>query len=360
MNILYAEGDNPIEWNCSEWRCRIPTKAINDHTEEHNAVEMYIGEWDQQGTAAAATSKWADIIVVQRIITEHILAVVQHYRMLGKTIVLDLDDAYDCMPENVAAYPYWHKGMFNVNGHLHKLNYLPIDMLNAGAKLFDAITTPSRIIQQDWGKFVPADKVYYIPNYIDIARYDVNQRQPHDDIVVGWGGSHSHLSSFLDSKVVEGVEKAFKVDQRLRLLLAGGDARVLKLLHLDPNRIKMQPWVPPLEWPKVLARFDIGLIPLAGEYDKRRSWIKAMEYAAMKIPFVTNSAVAEQQYGVFMQYGKAIRSSAAQWRDAILELAANRDELQIEAAYQEAQRQDINNNIESVVAVYQQIIDSRS
>jgi glycosyltransferase involved in cell wall biosynthesis len=57
-------------------------------------------------------------------------------------------------------------------------------------------------------------------------------------------------------------------------------------MDIPEEQLIFQGWVPNEEWPRAVANFDIGLAPLAGSYDDRRSWIKVLDYAVMGVPFV--------------------------------------------------------------------------
>ena len=79
-----------------------------------------------------------------------------------------------------------------------------------------------------------------------------------------------------------------------------GDERIVPLLPIPRDRLIFQPYVQWFDWPRVLARFDIGIAPLAGRYDASRSQIKSMEFGVMAIPFV---ATGSEPYKDWMDVG---------------------------------------------------------
>jgi hypothetical protein len=103
-------------------------------------------------------------------------------------------------------------------------------------------------------------------------------------------------------------------------MICGNDPRIPKALDLPNEQMIVKPWVSYREWPSVLSHFDIGLAPLAGEYDDRRSWIKVLEYLVMRIPWV---ASAGSPYEEFSSYGWIVKNNSQAWERVLLDIVDN-------------------------------------
>jgi glycosyltransferase involved in cell wall biosynthesis len=355
VKILFAYADQAKEWNCSEWRCAIPMRAIR-RTGRHSAEMISLGDFVENGPEASAQCSAADIIVVQRNLIGPVLAAIQHWKARDKTIIADFDDAYDLMPPSNPAYPFWAQGILQEPGGLtQRVDPPPLTQFKWGLRLVDAATVPSQRLADDWR---PYADMRYLPNYIELEHYQPALLAPHDEIVVGWGGSLSHLASFTESGVLTALKRVCKQRPQVRVLLAG-DRRVYEQLPLPPEQKLFQPWVSYPEWPRVLGRMDIGIAPLYGPYDERRSWIKVLEYMVMKIPWAASEGPA---YHPMRSHGWLVKNTANAWERVLLELVDHLAEYRAEAAreaYLFGIGQSIDENIENIIGVLESVLSRR-
>ena len=355
MNVLYVYADSLIEWNCSEWRCAIPTRAINQ-TAAHHADMVYLSDWITGQPDAEKASASADIIVVPRAIYAETPSIIERWKAAGKTIAVDLDDAYEHMPENYIAYDFWKFG--KVTTHDGKLlatwPEAPIDQLKWGVKLCHGLITPSKQLCRDWEGFT---RVYYVPNYLESTSYPPVPRPPSSRLSIGWGGSISHFQSWTDSGIIPAVERVARM-RKVRILIAGSDARVYNALHVEDGKKFHIPSVPFKDWHKSIAQFDIGLAPLCGEYDRRRSWIKPMEYMLMGVPWIGSDNTS---YDDLKPYGRVVKNTRQDWEEALLDYIDHPEARlrHVAEAQAYARSQDVLANAEEIIAVYQRIIDDR-
>ncbi len=73
MNIVYVYGDTLSDWNCSEWRCAIPARAINN-TGEHKATLISFKVFSESHIHPHPECLQAGIIIIERCITANIMA----------------------------------------------------------------------------------------------------------------------------------------------------------------------------------------------------------------------------------------------------------------------------------------------
>lgn len=352
---MYA--DNPKEWNCSEWNCIIPAKNINK-TGTHSANVIHINEFNRNTELSQKLCSEADIIIVERNFFGDTLTMLQFWKVRGKTILAIFDDAYDIMhPQNVS-YPFWSAGEIKIqkeDGSIAtmKMNPLPLTQFKWGLRIVKGVQVPSEYLAKDWSEY---NQTFFVHNFLDAEKYmNVRPLLPHEGLTIGWCGSLSHHSSFTDSGVLMALPKILKKYPHVRVLI-GGDKRVFDLLE-TPNKI-FQNFVPKEQWTSLLKSLDIGLAPLAGEYDKRRSWIKGLEYMALKIPWIGTDYPT---YSELREYGLMTDNGSRNWQDAISEMIENYEkykELADTAAYDFAMEQSSEKNIEKVtLALYQRMID---
>jgi hypothetical protein len=149
---------------------------------------------------------------------------------------------------------------------------------------------------------------------------------PQDDepIIVGWGGSVSHYDGWFFSGLREAIPIITERYPRVMWKICGGDRRVKKLVNeLSGGRMIDQVGVPPDQWPKQVASFDIGLAPLCGpgspqseSYDNHRSWLKAVEYALTGVPWLASDGIVYEKLN--HQGGFTVENSPDGWIDGLV------------------------------------------
>src|SRR3972149_5773014 len=241
LHLIYLYADSATEWNCSQWRCLTPSDAINAEHEKGTTpmtaqlffMPTALG-WDHPEVQRKLGA--GDVLIFQRnVIIPEVWHAIDYWRALGKTIVIDLDDAYpDLMPSN-PAFPYWS---------LNKPGIVPdlVKGLEEGLRRAHALTSPSRIILRDWEHAV---RGFHLPNWTRRIWYEGLERKPvggmdylfsYDDtgmlfaepregsegqVILGWGGSISHVDSWLYSGIVEALDRIFKKHPHPRLKVCG-------------------------------------------------------------------------------------------------------------------------------------------
>lgn len=312
LKVLFIESDFIQEYNSSNWRCIMPHRALLRAGYQSKVIRMEA--FAQRLPEVNKLVQEADIIFYQRNVFHDIIQTLFQWRAMGKTIVIDLDDAYEYMTEETGSpsYPFWKHGRVD---HPDKtsttLDPLPIDVLKYGVKFCGMLSSPSKLICGDWDKYA---RTYWFPNWIDLSIYEVTEtyRDP-GAIHLGWGGSMTHLVSWEKSGAAEAVAQIIKENPKVKIVLLGDPRldRVFKNVH-KPNRLTAG-WVPQAAFASKLSHFDIGLIPLYGEYDRRRSWIKTAEYSVLGVPWIGTDFEPNQDVNT----GTRVKNTAEEWYKAI-------------------------------------------
>ena len=350
--IIWLYADTPSEWNCSEWRAKIPSDALNAAHEagssphrgrlfhlptalnwQHPQVQYELGQ--------------ADVIVFQRnVLVPEVWGAMDYFRAIGKTVTVDLDDHYPGLPPSNPAYDYWIRNLPGISPG-------PVEALTEGLRHADALTAPSKIILKDWEHVLPG---FWLPNWTRWKWYEglaqkpiggpdviVGYReqdgkaelvaQPREGsegwIVLGWGGSISHVDSWLFSGIAEAMDRVLEKYPQVRLKFCGHEDR-LNSLMLDRwgDRVVRQLGVRPEHWPQVVSTFDVGLAPLDTRpldppwregapvvgYDERRSWLKAAEYLTAGIPWVASRS---ETYNDLGRWGRLVDNTPEAWFQAL-------------------------------------------
>jgi glycosyltransferase involved in cell wall biosynthesis len=354
MNVLYLTTDLDFEWNCSEWRCVIPAKAINSLT-NCAAKIMSMDEFCQMTDQARAFGEWSDVIVFQRNMAGMSLVAMEFWKSQGKICVVDVDDRYFKMPSNTPVYDYWINGRVKRGDQIVKMTYTPVQQLVWGMKLADGITTPSEAIAADW---MPYNKnVFVLPNYIDWPRYEDLYHEVEKPRTIGWGGSLTHFNSMKESGALVGLARAIEKRKDISVIICG-DPKIWQHVGVHPDRKKYLPWVQILKWPWLMANeIDLMIVPLFGAYDLGRSWIKPLEAMAAGIPVIASDFPA---YQPFADCITLVRNKPRDWEAAINEMLDNWPTYKARAFEKrdDAKSLDAVQNARQIVAVYDAIYEA--
>jgi len=399
MRIIYLYADSQHEWNCSEWRCHKLANAINWNNEQrpkefpHTAKMLLLpSALDIHHPKVQDMVGAGDVIVFQRnVLSEAIWRAMDYWRALNRVVLVDLDDHYPNIPASNPAFAHWH---------LNGLNLDPpaIERLRIGLRDHaDALISPSKVILEDWDETVPG---YYWPNYPSLLEYgDLKQkvtggpdpifvpekdnlkvglREGEDgaliegDIIIGWGGSLSHVDSFKYSGVIEGMRRLMLENPKVKFKFCGHETRLDFLMsELPEGAVIRQPGVAPTQWPMVLQGFDIGIAPMdmrlvdsvvkeepggpKYSYDERRSWLKLVEYLCAGVPFVATRCASYAELG---RHGKLVDNMPDDWyaglKSRVDSIALFKEEAW-KARRWALKRLTIENNADRLIALYDRI-----
>lgn len=360
MNVVFVYADRPNEMNCSLWNCFFPTKAINK-TRDNKATLFTIDEFIKNTEEVQKACQESDIIIIERDLFGDTLTMMQYWKVRNKNVAVIFDDAYHIIePENVS-YPFWHNStVIEINPETKEKRTVnvvpkPLDQFKWGLRISKGAIMPTKVLAEDWQDYT---YTYATHNYLDMDRYkDSEPLIKHSDIVLGWCGSMSHFSSFTRSEILPAINYVIKKYPNVKIMI-GGDRRVFDRINVPESKKLFVPYVPEEQWASLVRSIDIGLAPMAGDYDQRRSWIKALEYMVLKVPWIASKS---KTYEELEDYGKIINNSLNNWKDGLCEMIENLSEKKKFAettAYEFALEQSQDKNVDKNLAIYQAIIDS--
>ena len=355
MQILYLSG---TALDVAEWRMLAPANAMSaagERGEDWKAKMIHVSGFANYLDPVIQDHVGpSDLIIFQRnLVTEEVFDAIQYWQGMGKPVAADLDDAYQILPWSNPAHKFWVE---NPN----KMDPPPLQMLEKGLSMCDALISPNRVLLSDWQHVVQG---YYLQNF---AREEWWNNLPsraerkkelglEDRVVIGWGGSISHYDSWWGSGIREAAAELCRKHPEVLWLICGNDMRIHDQLPVPLANKQQQVGVPPSEWPKVVRTFDIGVAPLFGIYDQRRSWIKGLEYGLAGVPWI---ATGGEPYRDMASLGTLIHNGANAWYTELTRAVESLASLQVqsEARIPVFQHWFIGNQLPTLRKVYSEII----
>lgn len=180
--------------------------------------------------------------------------------------------------------------------------------------------------------------VHVVPNHIDAAALsimpdrgmpipggDLGRWPAPPGVLVGWGGSATHALDW--AECWPGLQRVLRENARAFLATMGGLKPVPDMPGVLPKQGHMK-WTPDMAdnymtYYARVGRYHIGLAPLErNEFNESKSYIKALEYAALGIPTIASSVPAYQAFLAGSGAGLLIERPD-EWRGAINDLVNN-------------------------------------
>ena len=209
----------------------------------------------------------ADVIVGQRVCIETATKIWKTLHDKGKHLVFEVDDdLWNVHPHNELAFEFFNKTDVQ-------------ERLIANIKIADLVTVTNEALAEVVSKYNP--NIAILPNYIDEAMLRF-ERPRRDKLTVGWSGSFTHQSDF--SPMGPQLGRFLKKNPEVGMHFIGTNySKTIK------RESRFTEWSQEVATYHEAIDFDIGVIPLApGVFNRSKSHIKALEYAALGIPVVAS------------------------------------------------------------------------
>jgi hypothetical protein len=300
-----------IPGGCSYYRCMLPLKFANISgnfglpawTAQHG-----FGVRQGSGQIYETTAAFGyDIAVLKLLMDRWIPHQIKVAQSLGQKIVIDIDDHYDGLHENNAAFRATDPMLNKVRNRDH---------YRESIELADAVVVTTPFLH-DYYKD-KCRKIFMVRNGV---RPDQFNPRKHTAVkpVIGWAGAmqwrsddaesaRPWLQEFLDSHDLMFHHAGHMPDSALFSEGAG----------VDPQRLILSPMRPLHEYPLMLD-FDIGLVLLSDiDFNQAKSYLKGLEYGLAGIPFV---AFATDEYKLLADKGIGrVASTPDEWKHHLTEL----------------------------------------
>lgn len=288
-----ADG-HPVIGGAGHYRCRLPAKYLQALGFE-TVVGRLVG---RKSFARLSVKTWdetlhddLDLIVLQRYQLAELVDYVPAAVAAGQVVVQDVDDWFWGLDPKNSAFRGSHPG---TNPDSNVNHYRAI--LAASS----AVTVSTPYLAERLRARAGMPPVHVVRNAVETSAFaqvaaDNLARHENPDQArrarVGWIGATSWRSG--DLETLRGILGPFLARNDLAFYHGGHHAAVGvekadDLLGLDPlTEVETRPMAPIEEYPDLFAGLDVGLVPLRdAPFNRAKSWIKGLEYAAAAVPFV--------------------------------------------------------------------------
>lgn len=306
---------------CGFYRCEEPGRVVSELTADVEVQYVY-NEDDDGGLTVTLSGRLGaekvvkvedpqcDVIVLQRPAHRHLIEAIPHIQSYGTAVVVDFDDDFDSIHPRNQAYSHYQP---ETNPMLNKV------WAKLSTTLADLVTVTTPALAKTYGKH---GRVAVLPNYIPESYLKVKPYWP--DVTanpeiprIGWAGNpFSHPG---DLEVMGGAIHDLSYEGKA-VFRTIGTARTLDIVGTTNGGSALD-WASIDDFPALTASFDVGVVPLADTaFNRAKSWLKGLEYAALGVPFVASPSKPYQdlvRLGAGDLVSMTTRSTGA-WKRALL------------------------------------------
>ncbi len=284
---------------------------------KHSAQLVVINPENEYGNIENIKFLDADVIILNSELVSNHFRMIQKWKANGKLVFVDFCNPVwfeemtqtECLSDKKLSYT---RELF-----CSKAGQSKFQVFKSGIRLADAIICNSRRMVEDW---IEKPSVYYLPDFLPLDEYLIHRSEPHDGITIGLKLLNNGYEKLLETGLFTAIEAIGKERPESRFLFCGDLAQVYRKIDLQPGQKIIIPFTDMDDWQKVLSTVDLGLIPFAGAIDERIGWFDALEYMAMKIPWVASENIALSE---LRQYGWLVQNHSRIWERVILDMIGN-------------------------------------
>jgi glycosyltransferase involved in cell wall biosynthesis len=321
----WSKVDDAVVPNgCTWYRCILPAQQLNKA-----GIHSSFGMLGIKSMASIkrfvikrvneTVSDGHNVIVLKVLMAKAVLDFMPEAQRRGQKVVVDIDDLFDEIHETNHAYT-----STDVRRNADNNREIYKEIIG----LADALICSTPFIAEYYGKIHPNKPIFMVRNSIDINRWSrlkTKDKKP----VIGWLGATPWRS--MDLEQIAPFFDGYLESRDLKFHHAGHiswAAGAHLRLKIDPKRCSVSPMVPLFELPTVYNNFDIGIVPLNDiPFNRAKSFIKGLEYAAAGIPFVA-SALPEYEFLAEQGIGR-VAKTPKQWMahfDELLDFETRQNE----------------------------------
>lgn len=264
---------------------------------------------DNEGKIREISTGNAEIVIFQRPATAQMAPAIKMLQAKGVVVVIDMDDSLSLIdPRNTVHKSYDPRLSHNMNW-MHAAK---------ACEMADWITVTTPALAEEYGAH---GRVSIIPNYVPTKYLSITR--PENEVpVVTWAG-------FTGTHPGDLTQTAGMINQALvetgAAFMALGDLNIfqeLKVRYRAPNF--HVPFSGFQDYPRSLARADIGLVPLRNTpFNKGKSCLKALEYSSLGIVPVVSPTPDNMR---FVELGGAlVAEKPSDWHTIVKDLILDTD-----------------------------------
>jgi len=246
-----------------------------------------------------------DVLVLQRPTADWKLVALHDAQKRGITVVVELDDDFHSLHHAQL------RQMGASSGHFRNLGEC--------CKHADLVTVSTQALAE---RYAPHGRVAVIPNYVSAKWLHVNA-EPNATPVVGWTGT---VATHRDDLQATHGGAAMATEQHGATFRVIGRPELAKENLGLSNEPENTPWQTMGDYPYEVAKLDIGIAPLADNaFNRAKSWLKPLEYAALGVPCVMSPTTEYQR--IHDEYGIGVLAGwrSREWKRETLRLLTDHD-----------------------------------
>lgn len=302
---VHPAGDDA----CALYRLSAPARVLADQgADVHLTREVaYECAFDTNHRPVALVGEpETDVVVLQRPLHRWKGDLIDALQRAGVAVVVEIDDDFGAVHPRNAAWPDAHREWMRDAEARERglLDGTPVETLSRSGRVWrrfagvladesdlwlrrackaaDLVTVTTPALAE---RYAPHGRVAVLPNLVP-ERYLSVTAAPRDGVTVGWGGTVATHPDDLDV-TGGGVARAVaETGARFEVVGDGEGVQTALGLEVPPT---VAGWVPLRDWPRALARFDVGVVPLADTaFNRSKSALKMLEMAAVGVPSVAS------------------------------------------------------------------------
>ncbi|MEA4906636.1 MAG: glycosyltransferase family 4 protein [Chloroflexi bacterium] len=352
MIVTFVYGNTVDILPGREWRC-LPVMRSIHRLSEHGARLLDLDAFIENTPEAQQLCSDADLIVLQGNLFGPVLAAVQRWKARDKMVIVDIEDTYGPLPGESEPTVVGEAGPRQKTCAPEGC-YTRLEEFRWGLRLVDGATVPSIRRQEDWRS---STNVFVLPDYLELERYLSVVPAPHEGVVIGLHVDKRNVKAIYENGLLEALQHLCAARSELKVLTWGDIPDFTAELPLPAEQKLILPGVTLNQWPGHLAYVDIGLAPLYGRFDERRSWLRVLEFMAMRIPWLASEG---PPYYELRPYGWLMPNQSPAWERVLLDMIDHNQEYRAEAAsepYLYGIGQSLDENIHKVLDIYGMILN---
>lgn len=283
----WAFGTNPLQPNgCAWYRCYLPMQELKKHGWETGMG--FPGFHPDHGYGLLVPDKKAihgwEIVVLKLMMLDSIISQIPMAQAKGQKIVIDVDDHHAALEPTNLAYLATDPKTNPKNNREHYFK---------GMELADALITSTPFLYEFYKKQYPNKPIYMVRNAIDPQYFNFRKDNSGNFPTVGWVGATPWRSNDLQTLNPEVGQFLEKKQWRFHHSGSIINAPTVEEQMGIPHKLfSSQPMQPILTYEKLFRKIDIGIVPLNDvEFNRAKSFIKGLEYAAAGVPFIATDFV---------------------------------------------------------------------
>lgn len=251
-----------------------------------------------------------DVVLMQRLMHDGIAENIPKAQAYGQKIINDVDDWFWGLSTSNQAFQVNHpKNKPTENIYTYKTSIHRSDLVT--------VSTP---YLADRFSSIGIKNVQVIKNTVDVARFKVKVHNDSTVPQVGWVGSTNHRSN--DLETMKGILAPMRRDGKITLYHGGNmpnSPTFASRVGAPEDSVVTAPMCPHDEYPNLLT-MDIGIVPLNDiPFNRAKSDIKGLEYAAAGVPFIAQNLDAYVDLNKDLGIGR-VAKNASKWLKNLEEL----------------------------------------